>query len=640
MSRSEIPQIGVFPTLPDGGEPSGMPAAAAGDAAAFQPETVADQELASSLAWLIRLRWMAGAGLVLATAIAAHAGLSLREGPLCLVGLGILAYNAAFRLVPAWLPGRPLETLVTRQWFARVQIGADWLATAVLIHYTGGIDSPAIIFYLFHITIASLLLPHDRAFLYVALAPVLVGAVALAEFAGWLPHVAFVGPASTGYADTEHVVAVLCLFTGSAYAMAVCAMSISRRLRRREHEIAGLYESVRLTTSTLELPLVLERLTEAVVKALRCQAASIRLLGRTGRLDTVATYGLSDAYQGKAPMDLGKALVDREVLSGKVVLVSDVETDPRVYHPQAVRDEGIRSMLCAPLLGKRGAIGVLRAYGAEGHHFTPDDGTFLRAIGAHGAVAIENADAYAMLKALDGEKSRFVRIVTHELRSPLQVTQNLLAVLRGGYTGTLNERQVDLVERARHRTAFLERLVDDLLDLAAARTEVRAKKPGQGLVSLPDAFTRVCSRFEPACRAKGLALHVLYGDEALFTWSDHESIDRLADNLVGNAVKYTPAGSVSVALSRDGDQARITVKDTGIGIPEEDQPRLFEEFFRARNAREAEEHGTGLGLAIVRDLVARLGGRITIESHENEGTLITLLLPLARVGAEAMAGSH
>jgi signal transduction histidine kinase len=658
----DIRELGVFPTLPDGGEAREEQAGPGGRSAAFLPETVADHELAGSLEWLIRLRWMAGAGLVLSTAAAAGAGLPIPQGPLSLIGAAILAYNAAFRLVLRWLladagtgPGlatlrpvawllresgvdrirRPPATFTARQWFARVQIGADWLATAALIHYTGGIDSPAIIFYLFHIAIASLLLPHDRGFLYVALAPVLVGSVALAEYAGWLPHVRFVGPASSGYADTDHVVGVLCIFTGSAYAMAVCAMSISRRLRLREHEIAGLYQSVRLTTSTLDLPLVLERLTEAVVKALGCKAASIRLLGRTGRLDTVATYGLSDTYQGKAPMDVGKALVDREVLTGKVVLVSDVATDPRVYHPQAVRDEGIQSMLCAPLLAKRGAIGVLRAYGAAGHRFTADDGTFLAAIGAHGAVAIENADAYAVLKALDGEKSRFVRIVTHELRSPLQVTQNLLAVLRGGYTGTLNERQLDLVDRARHRAAFLEKLVDDLLDLAASRTDVRAEQPEQGLVRLGDVLARVCGRFEPACRAKGLSLRFSPGREPLFTWSDEASVDRVADNLVANAVKYTRAGGVSVDLSREGDQARVVVKDTGIGIPEEDQPRLFEEFFRARNAREVEEHGTGLGLAIVRDLVTRLGGRITIESGENQGTAVLVLLPLARVGAEA-----
>ena len=290
--------------------------------------------------------------------------------------------------------------------------------------------------------------------------------------------------------------------------MAYVSMSISRRLRRREREIASLYESVRLTTSTLDLPAVLDRLAEAVVSALHCRGASIRLLDRTGRLDTVTSRGLSDTYQGKASVDLGRALVDREVLEGKTVLVEDVANDARVYRPEEVLAEGIRTMLCAPLLGKRGAMGVLRAYGGEDHHFTLDDAAFLGAVAAHGAVAIENAEAYDVLRTTDREKTRFVQTVTHELRSPLQVTQNLMAVLRGGYTGPLNDRQVDLLERARHRLAFLGTLVDDLLDLAASRIDVGEAKAKPGTVDLAGALRCVCARFEAACRAKGLSLQL------------------------------------------------------------------------------------------------------------------------------------
>ena len=628
MTEFDVNRLGVFPA-PPAGDPSKGAGPDARGSPAGRMETVADQELASSVAWLIRLRWVAGLGVVLATLVGARiVGLPLAERPLYVIGLAIVAYNAVFRLAPYRLPGRPLASLVVLQWFARVQVGMDWVATAALIHFTGGIESPAITFFLFHITISSLLLPHRRGFLYVALAPVLVGGVAALEYEGLLRHFPFVGGA--GYASLVYIFTVLSFFTGSAYAMAYFAMWISRRLRRREHEIAGLYESVRLSTSTLELPLVLDRLTEAVVISLGCKAASIRLLDMTGRLDTVATHGLSDAYQGKAPMDLGKALVDREVLSGRVVLVANAATDPRVYHPQEVQAEGIESMLCAPLLGKRGAIGVLRAYGGAGHVFTPDDGAFLAAVGVHGAVAIENAEAYDVLRTLDRDKTRFVRIVTHELRSPLQVTQNLMAVLRGGYTGPLNERQVDLVDRARRRVAFLETLVDDLLDLAAGRTDVREGKPAQGLVRLADVVGGVCARFEAACRARGLSLEFSCPDESLSVWSDEAEIDRLADNLVGNAVKYTHEGGVRVEIVRDEETARIVVTDTGIGIPADDQPRLFQEFFRARNAKAIEEHGTGLGLTIVRDLVTKYGGRVTIDSAENEGTTVSVVLPLAR----------
>jgi signal transduction histidine kinase len=636
VNQIDLDRLGVY-QAPAGARAPTPAHAGAGDAPGRPPEPPADQELTSSLAWLIRLRWFAGVGVVLATIAGTRAvGLPLAERPLCLVGLGIVAYNAVFLLVSGRWLRRPVDSLVLRQWFARVQIGVDWVATAILIHFTGGVESPAIIFYLFHITIASLLLPHDRGFLYVALAPVLVGGVAAGEYTGLLGHVAFVG--GGGYASPSFIVTVLAFFTGSAYAMAYFSMSISRRLRRRERQIASLYESVRLTTSTLDLPLVLDRLAGAVVKALHCRGASIRLLDRTGRLDTVTSYGLSDAYQGKASIDLGRALVDREVLAGQTVLVEDVATDGRVYRPAEVLAEGIRTMLCAPLLGKRGAMGVLRAYGGEGHHFSTDDAVFLGAVAAHGAVAIENAEAFDVVKTLDNEKSRFVQTVTHELRSPLQVAQNLMAVLGGGYTGPLNDRQTDLLDRARNRVAFLGTLVDDLLDLAAGRTDVGGKTATQGLVDLAQALGRVCARFETVCRARGLSLDLSCPEEDLPVWSDEAAIDRLFDNLVGNAVKYTRVGGVRVELARAGESARVVVADTGIGIPADEQPRLFEEFFRARNAKAVEERSTGLGLTIVRDLVVRCGGRIAVESAENQGTTVTVSMPLGRVAPPSGAG--
>ena len=175
MSEIDLNRLGVFSTTP----PAAAGEADSGDPRAGPRGSPADQELDNSLAWLIRLRWIAGGAVVLATLAGARlAGLPLAEWPLYLLGLGILSYNTVFRLVPGWLPRRPLASRVNRQWFARLQIGADWVATAALIHWTGGIESPAIPFYLFHITIASLLLPHDRGFFYVSLAPALVGAVA------------------------------------------------------------------------------------------------------------------------------------------------------------------------------------------------------------------------------------------------------------------------------------------------------------------------------------------------------------------------------------------------------------------------------------------------------------------------------
>jgi signal transduction histidine kinase len=593
-----------------------------------QASTLAEQELVSSLSWLINLRWIAGAGVLAAAWFSANVlDANILTTPLYLLGLAVLAYNALFRWTLRRLTTDPSTRNSVFQWFARIQIGLDWLAMALLIHWSGGIESPAIFFYLFYIPIASLLLPHDRAFLYVAFAPILVGGIALLEYYGVIAHVYAFEPSL--YDGELYIAGVLIFFTSAAYVMAYISLTISRRLRRREDELAGLYRSVQATTSTLDLPEVLSRLAEATTKALRCKGTGIRLLDQTGRsLVVVGSYGLSEDYLDKAPIDVARAPIDQEALSGETVLVPDTTHENRIRYPDKVAAEGIRTILSTPLVGKRGPIGVLRAYGGTAHRFNEDDAAFLSAIAAEGAVAIENAQAYQMLENLDQEKSQFVRMVTHELRSPVQVASSLLNVLRRGYVGDLNEKQGDLVERAFRRLQFLQTLIDDLLDLAAGKADVLASAE-RGLVSLTEVLRDVHSRYESPAQEKGLSLQCECPGEGLNVWGDKNELDRIMNNLVSNAVRYTQKGQIRVRAEPANGLARIVIADTGIGIPEDALPKLFEEFFRAQNAKDIQETGTGLGLSIVKDLVERYDGKIQVDSVEGEGTTFTVTLPLA-----------
>lgn len=593
-----------------------------------QENTLAEQELVSSLSWLINLRWLAGVGVLLGTWIACNIlALSFPELPLYLLGLGLLAYNALFWWGLRRFNARPATPTATYQWFARAQIGVDWLAMALLAYLTGGIESPTLVFFLFHIMIASLLLPHDRGFLYVTLAPILVGGIALLEYLGVLPHIDPFEPVR--YDNPAYIAVVFVFFAAAAYTMAYLSMTISRRLRRREDELAALYGSVQATTSTLDLPEVLNRLTEATTKALRCKAASIRLLDKTRSCLTMeGSYGLSEAYRDKAPIEVARARIDQEALSGKTVLVSDTRKDNRLRYPDKIAAENIHTILSTPLVGKTGPIGVLRVYGGAGHHFDDDAAAFLSAIAAQGAVAIENAQAFQLLQDLEKSKSHFVRIVTHELRSPVQVVTSLLNVLDRGYVGDLNEKQADLVSRARRRIEFLQTLIDDLLALAAGKADVLTTAD-RGLVSLTDVLKEVKGRHEAQAEEKGVDLLLTCPDDALNVWGDRSELDRMLNNLVSNAVKYTQQGEVRLVLEQRDSFARVVVNDTGIGIPEDDLPRLFQEFFRAQNAKKVKQTGTGLGLSIVKDLVDRYGGEIEVASVEGEGTTFTLKLPLA-----------
>ena len=587
--------------------------------------SLVEQELVNSLDWLISLRWLAGAGVLGAVGVATLAlGVPLPAAALSAVGVGILAYNSALwwqlgrlrRERPGGIPA--FET------FARAQIGLDWAAMTVLIALSGGAESPAIIFFLFHITIASLLLPHDHGFLYVSIAPAMVAAVAVLEYAGVLPHVAIIQPAR--YDDPLFVSAILVFFTAACYVMAYCCMSIAKRLRRRERELGGLYDGVRDVTSTLEITDVLDRIVEAAARVLGCRAAAIRLIDSVrSQVEFAASWGLSEMYRGEVPDEYAKSTLDQDTLREGVVHVEDVASDARVWHPELVQDEGIASMLSVSIAGRTGPIGVLRAYGAPGHRFTGEDAAYLQAVAAHGAAAIENAKAYKLLADLDRDKSQFLRITTHELRSPVRVTESLLMTLADGYAGPLGSDQAELLHRAQRRLTSLHALVDDLLDLAAGKAQMARIERRQ--IDLRAAVADAVERFQSVARDKGISLTVEQPDEALTVFCDPADVERIVVNLISNAVKYTTKGGVTVTLGRDADGVRLEVADTGIGIPADALPHLFREFYRAGNAKATEESGTGLGLSIVKLLLERYSGRISVTSEEGLGTTFAVTIP-------------
>lgn len=608
--------------------------------------SLVEAELVSSVAWLIRLRWLAGIGVLLASALVGVIfPFVIQRGALFAIGIGILAYNLIFYMIERRLT-RTSAPSANFDRLAKWQVGFDWLAMTLLIHFSGGIESPVLWFFIFHIVIASIFFPPRTAYLFALLAVGLVTGLTLLEYFSILPHSPIGGFISAPlYQNFAYVSTVLIFFTSTSMITAYLASSIHERLRQREEEIVDLTRNLQRATtrlqalndgaravgSTLELPQVLNRLVESTAKAMDVRACSIRLLDITGRkLDPVAVYGLSKVYLEKGPVDPEENPLAREVLSGKVVNVPDAPKSPLIQYPEEARQEGIRSMLSAPLTGKDGPMGILRAYAIETGRFTSEDEQFLAAIAAQGSIAIENAIAYQTIETLDATKSQFIRMVTHELRSPVSVTQSLIRTLAAGYAGQVSPQQKDILDRAVRRIEFLQTLVDDLLDMAAGKTEVKTHEIRE-TVDLRAAVERVVERFRVSATEKELALEFLdrNPNQSYIVLATVDGLDRILDNLISNAIKYTPTGRrVSVALSGIDDGAQITVEDTGIGIPENAMVHLFEEFYRAPNARALEQQGTGLGLVIVRDLVTRFSGRIAVHSTPDIGTRFTVSLPL------------
>jgi two-component system sensor histidine kinase/response regulator len=245
--------------------------------------------------------------------------------------------------------------------------------------------------------------------------------------------------------------------------------------------------------------------------------------------------------------------------------------------------------------------------------------------------AAELARAKEEMERLDRFKSAFMVMVAHELRAPVGGAQSLLRTLLRGLTGELSEQQRDILTRVETRLGALMELINDLLSLAATKTI----EPDQPLeeVWLQPIIKEVVDRFSVEAEDKQIAMTLNTPEEKLVVRATEEGLDQVFSNLLNNAIKYTPSGgNINVRVIKEHNKAKIAVSDTGVGIPTDALPQIWDEFFRAPNVRRSGITGTGLGLSIVKQLVTRFDGVIDVSSTEGEGTTFTLALPLNEKG--------
>ncbi len=230
-------------------------------------------------------------------------------------------------------------------------------------------------------------------------------------------------------------------------------------------------------------------------------------------------------------------------------------------------------------------------------------------------------------KKLEQMRTEFVANVSHELRTPLTSIKGFLeTLLDGAMNDPKTSRQ--FLEIMSQETERLTRLVDDLLDLSKIeeRRVVHRWQP----VNLVDIINRVASLFRPQAKEKALTLSLEVPRDLPSVYGDPDMLAQVLINLLDNAIKYTPPrGSVTIRAMVLEDQLRVEVEDTGIGIPAESLPRIFERFYRVDKARSRELGGFGIGLAIVKHIIRAHGGKIEVESTPGKGSLFYFTLPLA-----------
>ena len=229
-------------------------------------------------------------------------------------------------------------------------------------------------------------------------------------------------------------------------------------------------------------------------------------------------------------------------------------------------------------------------------------------------------------KELDALKSEFVSTVSHDLRAPLTLMNGYITML--GMVGELNERQSSYVERIQKSIQAMTEMVNNLLDLGRIESGVGLQLQ---LVSPLDVIDEVVKRWESHAVQKGVTLGTeIHPETPPLVEADPLLLGRVLNNLVDNALKYTPSGGAVTVLARPSGKNKVLfgVRDTGVGIAPLDQPRLFEKFFRIVRRGAPKAKGSGLGLAIVKSIVERHHGRVWVESQLGKGSTFFVELPL------------
>jgi len=236
--------------------------------------------------------------------------------------------------------------------------------------------------------------------------------------------------------------------------------------------------------------------------------------------------------------------------------------------------------------------------------------------------ALELAELNRRLEEMSEARERFVRLVTHELRSPVAAIQSYLRLILGGYVPP--EKQNEILVRAEKRAEEQLNQINDLLMLS----QLQEHRSRVSEVDLRELLDKALEALRGSAEEKKIALHVHADPHTTPIMADRDQIYHVWLNLVSNAIKYTPAGGeVEITLTNRPESVMGAVKDTGIGIAPKDQQRIFEEYYRTEEAKCMEQHGTGLGLAIVKRIIEGYGGRIWVNSAQGEGSKFNFVLP-------------
>jgi signal transduction histidine kinase len=431
-------------------------------------------------------------------------------------------------------------------------------------------------------------------------------------------------------------------FSGFVFITAITITAVMQMLEKRILDLAELTEAVTALNNKLNtlytttqaigseqhLEQVFRVVCSELARAMEVQAISVKLLSEDGKfLEFAAAHGLPEEILKHKVVEVAKSPLNRRVIEGEPFVTGHVTHRESFQFGEDLEAARLQSVQFVPLIVENRVIGILGAYSTRPEQFGPDDLNFFRQAAGLVAIAIENARAYEAVENLIEERSRFMNRVAHNLRAPLAAMASMLEVVRDGYLGGMNETSRDYLNRLDRRVHGMLLMIHELMTLA--KSQSRRPETEYKPVNLKIIAGRIHQNFREEAVKKKLAFEVTLPEDLPDIKGDPEMVEQMFENLISNAIKYTPEGGrVEMTCWPEAHETvRTVVRDNGIGIPKSEMSRVFTQFFRASNVQDV--IGSGLGLTIVKEIVLKHNGWIQVESEEGIGTSFVIHLPVA-----------
>jgi signal transduction histidine kinase len=325
-----------------------------------------------------------------------------------------------------------------------------------------------------------------------------------------------------------------------------------------------------------------------------------------------------------------QSMVARAARARRPIVVNDVSLESSlVIHPTLPLT---RSELAIPLIVGDQVLGVLDLQSDSPNRFAKDDVRIHTTLAAQVSVALQNAMLYAeqletadRLREVDRLKSEFLASMSHELRTPLNSIIGFADVLLEGIDGPLNERMNEDVTLIRDSGRHLRSLIGEMLDMSKIEAGVMELYYEQ--IDVPALAQEILANTRTLAKGKDLDIRLELDPGLHLIYADRTRLTQILLNLMGNAVKFTESGSITLSLEDRGENLLASIQDTGIGIRQEDIPAIFEQFRQVDGSLTRKAGGTGLGVPISRSLVELHGGEMWVESEPGVGSTFLFTIP-------------